>query len=475
MLLHDLSIKKFHEGLVNKEFKALEIAEQLYKWIDKHDKEIGAYLNLDKDAAYLQAEQVDLAIARGERVGPLAGVPLAIKDNILIAGQLATAASKSLANYRASYDAGVIKKLKQEEAVFLGKTNMDEFAMGSSTENSAFQITKNPHDLKLVPGGSSGGSAAAVAANMAVAALGSDTGGSIRQPATFCQVVGLKPTYGAISRYGLIAMASSLDQIGPITKTVEDAAVLFKAIAGYDSNDATSVETVYGNDLLNPKLEKIKATVVGLPKEYFGKGVEKGVAKKVEEAIAAIKSLKVKFKEISLPHTKYALSAYYIIMPAEISSNLARYDGVRYLRVSDAKAKSSKEFYVNNRSKGFGAEVKRRIALGAFVLSAGYHDAYYLQAQKIRQLIKQDFDKAFEDVDVILTPASPTKPFKIGERTKNPLAMYLSDVFTVPTNLAGLPAITIPPGFQLIGKHWREADILGLGQYYERVAKKSSS
>lgn len=471
MNLHELTIKKFHEGLVNKEFTALEMAEQLYKWIDKRDKEVGAYLRLNKDSAYLQAEQADLAIARGERVGLLAGVPLAIKDNILIAGQTATAASKSLADYRASYDGNVIKKLKQEKAVFIGKTNMDEFAMGSSTENSAFQKTKNPHNLKLVPGGSSGGSAAAVAGNLAVAALGSDTGGSIRQPAAFCQVVGLKPTYGAVSRFGLISMASSLDQIGPITKTVEDAAILFKTIAGYDSNDSTSVETVYGDDLLNPKLEKIKEMIIGLPKEYFGEGVEKGMAKKVEEVIATIKGLKIRFKEISLPHTKHALSAYYIIMPAEISSNLARYDGVRYSRVSSAKAKSSKDFYINNRSKGFGAEVKRRIILGTFVLSSGYYDAYYNQAQKIRQLIKQDFDQAFKEVDVILTPATPTKPFKLGERAKNPLTMYMSDVFTIPANLAGLPAIAIPPGFQLIGKRWREADILGLGQYYERISK----
>lgn len=472
MHLHDLTIKKFHEGLTSKEFTALEILKQLYKWIDKRDKEIGTYLNLDKDAAYAQAEQVDLAIARGERIGALAGVPLAIKDNILIAHQPATAASRSLANYRASYDAAVIRKLRQEQAVFAGKTNLDEFAMGSSTENSAFQTTKNPHNPKLVPGGSSGGSAAAVAAHMAAAALGSDTGGSIRQPAAFCQVVGLKPTYGAVSRYGLIAMASSLDQIGPITKSVEDAAILFRAIAGRDADDATSAETLYGDELLNPKIERIKEMIVGLPEEYFGQGISKEITKKIDEAIAAIKSLGVKFKKINLPHTKYALSAYYIIMPAEVSSNLARYDGIRYSPMPGIEAKTLKELYFKNRSKGFGPEVKRRIILGTFVLSAGYYDAYYLRAQKIRRLIRRDFEEAFKEVDVILAPVSPTPPFKLGERLKDPLAMYLSDIFTIPVNLAGLPAIAIPPGFQLIGRRWREDDILGLGQYYERISMK---
>ena len=469
MHLHDLTIKKFNQGLVNKEFTALEMVQQLYKFIEKEDKKINSYLSLDKEAAYLQAEAADLAIAKGKGVGPLTGVPLAIKDNILIADQPATAASKMLENYTATYDATVIRKLRNEGAVFLGKTNMDEFAMGSSTENSAFGNTKNPHDPKLVPGGSSGGSAAAVAAHLAVASLGSDTGGSIRQPADFCQVVALKPTYGAVSRYGLIAMASSLDQIGPITKNVEDAATLFQAISGHDEKDATSSEVIYGDELSNHKIEKLKKMVIGLPKEYFDKGVDKEIIKKVKKVVKDLEGLGIKFKEISLPHTKYAISCYYIIMPAEVSANLARFDGIRYSPLEGVKAKNLADLYLKNRSKGFGKEVKRRIMLGTFVLSSGYYDAYYAKAQKVRSLIKQDFDQAFKDVDVILTPVSPTKPFKFKEKTKDPLSMYMTDVLTVPANLAGLPALSMPPGFQLIGQHWREADILNIGHYYEHV------
>jgi aspartyl-tRNA(Asn)/glutamyl-tRNA(Gln) amidotransferase subunit A len=473
MHLHDLTIKKFNQGLVNKEFTALEMVQQLYKFIEKEDKKINSYLSLDKEAAYLQAEAADLAIAKGKGVGPLTGVPLAIKDNILIADQPATAASKMLENYTATYDATVIRKLRNEGAVFLGKTNMDEFAMGSSTENSAFGNTKNPHDSKLVPGGSSGGSAAAVAAHLAVASLGSDTGGSIRQPADFCQVVALKPTYGAVSRYGLIAMASSLDQIGPITKNVEDAATLFQAISGHDEKDATSSEVIYGDELSNHKIEKLKKMVIGLPKEYFDKGVDKEIIKKVKKVVKDLEGLGIKFKEISLPHTKYAISCYYIIMPAEVSANLARFDGIRYSPPEGVKAKNLADLYLKNRSKGFGKEVKRRIMLGTFVLSSGYYDAYYAKAQKVRSLIKQDFDQAFKDVDVILTPVSPTKPFKFKEKTKDPLSMYMTDVLTVPANLAGLPALSMPPGFQLIGQHWREADILNIGHYYEHVQNSS--
>lgn len=474
MHLHDLTIKKYHEGLSNKEFSALEMTEHFYKYINKEDQKIKAYLYLDKEAAYLQAEKTDLEIARGNRVNLLSGVPLAIKDNILIEGQPTAAASKILANYKAVYDATVIKKLRQLQSVFLGKTNMDEFAMGSSTEFSAFQITKNPHNSKLVPGGSSGGSAAAVAAHMAIAALGSDTGGSIRQPAAFCQVVGLKPTYGAVSRYGLMAMASSLDQIGPITKTVEDCALLFKAIAGYDSNDATSKEVLYGDDLLNPKLEKIKEMIVGIPKEYFQDGLDKDVAKEINQVIKDIESLKIKVKQISLPHTRYATACYYIIMPAEVSSNLARYDALRYSADPAVKTKNLGDFYFKNRSRRFGPEVKRRLILGAFVLSSGYYEAYYSQAQKVRSLIKKDFDLAFKEVDVILAPTYPSKPFKIGEKTKDPLKMYLSDIYTIPANLVGLPTVSIPPGFQLIGRPWKEADILGIGQYLERIRAKKT-
>ena len=478
MHLHDLTIKKFHDGLLNKEFSALEITQGFFDWISKEDKKISAYLSLSKDLAVRQAEAVDIKIAKNETISNLAGVPLAIKDNMLIEGSPVTAGSKILKDYTASYDGTVIKKLKESGAVFLGKTNLDEFAMGSSTENSAFQTTKNPHDLKRVPGGSSGGSAAAVAAHMAVAALGSDTGGSIRQPAAFCGVVGLKPTYGTVSRSGLIAMASSLDQIGPFTHTVEDAAILFKEIMGQDAMDSTSSpqSSMYGEDLLNPKLENVRKLKVGIPEEYFIDGLDKEVAEAVDKAIKDIESLKIEVKKIKLPHTKYALSCYYIIMPAEVSSNLERFEGIRY--GSREKAKNLLELYKKNREVGFGPESKRRILLGTFVLSSGYYDAYYAKAQKVRKLIKQDFDEAFKEVDVILTPVTPTPAFKIGEKTKDPLSMYLSDIFTIPANLAGLPAISIPVrnagsklpiGFQLMGKHFREADILGIGRFYDEI------
>ena len=485
MHLHDLTIKKFHDGLLKKEFSAFDVAKGLFDFIEDKDKEIGAYLSLAKDTALKQAEKVDIAVAKQEPVDALAGVPLAIKDAILIEGQPATAGSKILENYRAAYDATVISKLKSVGAVFLGKTNLDEFAMGSSTENSAFKVTKNPHDLTRVPGGSSGGSAAAVAARFCVYALGSDTGGSIRQPASLCGVVGLKTTYGAVSRHGLIAMASSLDQIGPIAKTVDDAALLFKAIAGKDQFDSTSVDAKYGPELTEPKLEDIKKMTIGVPSEYFVEGLDPAVSKAMEEAMAALKSLGIKFKEISLPHTKYALSCYYIIMPAEVSSNLARFDGIRY-GVRGEGHGNLLDLYKKSKSHGFGAETKRRIILGTYVLSSGYYDAYYAKAQKVRRLIKNDFDEAFNPknggVDVIFTPVAPTPAFKIGEKTDDPLAMYLSDIFTLPVNLAGLPAVSIPVkqasnaqsrvlpvGFQLIGKPWREADILGIGHYYEQL------
>jgi len=520
MNLHNLTIKKFHDGLINKEFSAFEAAENFFSDIEKKDEKIGAYLHLTKDLALSQANKIDVELAEGKDLGILVGLPMAIKDNILIKGEEATAGSKILENYRASYDATVIKKLKEAGAIFLGKTNLDEFAMGSSTENSAFKVTHNPYDLERVPGGSSGGSAAAVASDMAVAALGSDTGGSIRQPAGFCGVVGLKPTYGAVSRYGLIAMASSLDQIGPITKTVEDAKILFEAIRGKDPLDATSVEE-HKSEIKNYDLEGVRKLKIGLPKEYFTtpdiafgdlpasrcearragvkggrvSGLDNKTASAISEAIKNLKSLKIEFKEISLPHTKYALSCYYIIMFAEISANLARFDGVRYGRATSDKrqATSLRDIYFETRGRGFGAEVKRRIILGNFVLSSGYYDAYYSKAQKVRRLIKNDFDKAFDPsadgVDVILTPVSPTLPFKIGEKIDDPLAMYLSDIFTIPVNLAGLPALSmpvkhynittlqhgnneLPVGFQLIGKPFREADILGIGKYYEQINSK---
>ena len=484
--IRELTIKKFHDGLTNKQFSAFEITKEFFAYIKEKDKNIDAYLRLLKDSALEQASKVDVEFAKGKELNVLAGAPLAIKDNILIEGELCTSASKILENYKASYDATVIKKLKEAGAIFLGKTNMDEFAMGSSTENSAFKTTKNPRNLERVPGGSSGGSAAAVAADMCAAALGSDTGGSIRQPAGFCGIVGLKPTYGTVSRYGLMAMASSLDQIGPLTKTVEDAEILFNVIKGKDERDATSVEN-HKSQITNPKLENIQKLTIGLPKEYFVGGMDKETESKIQEAIKGLKSLKIEFKEISLPHTKYALSCYYIIMFAEVSANLARFDGIRYSRVSSSKLKASslKDIYFKTRGEGFGDEVKRRIMLGTFVLSSGYYDAYYAKAQKVRRLIKEDFEKAFEEIDLILTPVSPTTAFKIGEKTNDPLSMYLSDIFTIPLNLAGLPGMSIPVknlksqisnlksklpvGFQLIAKPFHENDIFEVGKFYERI------
>ena len=484
--LKNLTIKKVHEGLLNKDFSALELAQSFFARIKKEDPKIHAYLSLAEASAAREAEAVDLALAKDEPISEIAGTPLAIKDNILITGLPATAASKMLEHYTASYDAGVITKLKKQQAVFLGKANMDEFAMGSSTENSAFGTTHNPHDLTCVPGGTSGGSTAAVAADLAIAALGSDTGGSIRQPAAFCGVVGLKPTYGAVSRSGVIAMASSLDQVGPVTKTVEDAAALFNAIAGRDPLDATSSD-YYDHahaELLAPNWEKLKGLTIGLPEEYFIPGTDPSVIAAIERAIEKLKGMGMRFKKVSLPHAKYALSAYYIIMPAEVSSNLARFDGIRYARIRNQESgiRSLADLYLKQKGMGFGTESKRRIILGSFVLSSGYYDAYYEKAQRVRKLIRADFDEAFKEVDVLLTPVTPTSAFRIGEKVDDPLAMYLSDIFTIAVNLAGLPALSLPVdgfreakndgnlpiGFQLIGKKWREADILGIGRFYER-------
>ncbi len=517
MDLKNLTITSLHEGLLAKEFSAVEVTKEYIESIEEFDANIGAYLSVDAANAIVEAEKVDVAIAKGNLVGFLAGVPMGIKDAILVRGMHATAGSKILEKYEAAYDATVIARLRKEGAVILGKTNLDEFAMGSSTENSAFKLTKNPHDPTRVPGGSSGGSAAALAANMALAALGSDTGGSIRQPASFCGVVGLKPTYGAVSRFGLIAMSSSLDQIGPFAKTVEDAAIIFKAIAGVDRYDSTSAPVVYGDELLSTDFDKLRGMTIGLPREYFIEGVEPEVTCAIESVIEFYKKQGIKFKEISLPHTKYALSDYYIVMPAEVSSNLARYDGIRYARISAdqnaderrynirenprshqrVSAPSLLELYRKSRSEGMGAETKRRIILGTFVLSSGYYDAYYAKAQKVRALIKKDFTDAFKDVDIILTPVAPTRAFKFGEKTADPLQMYLSDVFTIPVNLAGLPGISIPvrtqinadqhprgsaqignprasalpTGFQLIGRPWREVDLFNAGRFYEEQTR----
>ncbi|MCR4261073.1 MAG: Asp-tRNA(Asn)/Glu-tRNA(Gln) amidotransferase subunit GatA, partial [Candidatus Colwellbacteria bacterium] len=459
MKLNELTLKATVEGIKKGEFKALDVAKATLDEIDAKEGEMGAYLSVNKEDVLASAQAVDDAVAAGGKLGNLAGASIALKDAILYKGYPTTAGSKILKEYIASYDSTVSRKLREAGAVIIGKTNMDEFAMGSSTENSGFKLTRNPRDLERVPGGSSGGSAAAVAADMASAALGSDTGGSIRQPAAFCGIVGLKTTYGAVSRYGLIAMASSLDQIGPMTKTVEDAAIVFKAIAGKDQLDSTSnAKAQYGDDILSPDLGSLKKLKIGIPKEYFEGGLDDDVEKSLQETISWFKKEGFSVEEVSLPNTKYALSVYYVLMPAEASTNLARFDGIRY--GTRHEAKDLEELYLKDRGEGFGAEVKRRITLGTFVLSAGYYEAYYGKAQKVRALIKKDFDEAFKKVDVLLTPTTPTVPFKFGEKSQSPLQMYLSDIFTIPANLAGIPALNIPVkgregklpvGFQLMG------------------------
>ena len=481
MNLKELTIKQAHEFLENREVSSVELTKEFLKDIREKDEDIHAFLSLAEEEAIEQAKKVDERIAKGELVEILAGIPAAIKDNILIRGAKATAASKILENYIAPYDATVIKKLKEEEAVFIGKTNMDEFAMGSSTENSGFGPTKNPVDLKRVPGGSSGGSAAAVKAGFCVYALGSDTGGSIRQPASFCGVVGFKPSYGAVSRHGLIAMASSLDQIGPITKNVDDAAIIFEAIRGGDELDSTSVHREW-EDFSNPiDIEEIK---IGVPREYFTHGLDKDIEKNIRAVIAKLEKEGVKIKEISLPYSEWALAAYYIIMPAEVSANLARFDGMKYgfseIKNSKLKIQNLLDVYLKSRGEGFGDEVRRRIMLGTYILSAGYYDAYYKKAQKVRRLIKAEFDNVFKSVDIILTPTTPSTAFKFGEKTSDPLSMYLADIYTVSVNLAGAPAISLPcgeanglpVGLQLIGKNFEDVKLLQIAELIETIIKE---
>ncbi len=479
MEINNLTINKIHDGLSKKEFSAVEITKEYLGQIDKKDKAISAFLSVTEDLAISQAKEVDKLISEGKKIPILAGVPCAIKDNILVEGVKCTAGSKILEDYVAPYDATVIRKLKSEGAVILGKTNLDEFAMGASTENSAFKLTHNPVDFSRVPGGSSGGSAAAVAAAECCYTLGSDTGGSIRQPASFCGVVGLKPTYGAVSRYGLIAFASSLDQIGPIAKTVQDVETVFKAISGKDELDSTSVALNLKSQILNPKQIlnskfQIQNLRIGIPKEYFVKGIDEEVEKIIKEIIKKIEKQGAKIEEISLPHTEYALATYYILAPSEASANLARYDGIKY-GFSENKKDDILDVYLESRGKGFGPEVKRRIMLGTYSLSSGYYDAYYLKAQEVKNLIKSDFKKAFEKVDLIFTPVSPTTAFKIGEKTKDPFSMYLSDIYTVAVNLAGLPAISLPcgkinelpVGLQIIGRLFEENKILKTASFIE--------
>jgi len=476
MSFEKFTISDIHSGLVKKDFSAVELAKFYLERIKKGNKEIGAFLDLTEDLALSQAKRVDNLLSQKKELPLLAGLPMAIKDNILVKGLKCTAGSKILENYEAAYEATVVKKLRQEEVVLLGKTNLDEFAMGSSTENSAFQKTRNPHNLRYVPGGSSGGSAAAVAAGQASAALGSDTGGSIRQPSAFCGLVGLKPTYGTVSRFGLIAFASSLDQIGPITRTVEDAEIIFKAIKGWDENDSTSVKE-RKKVSANKRLE-INNLRLGAPKEYFSEGINAKIKERIKRIINKMGEQGAKIEEVSLPHTEYAIPCYYIIASSEASANLARYDGIRYGKpAKERENEGLMDIYLRNRGEGFGPEVKRRIMLGTYALSAGYYDAYYLKAQKARTLIKNDFEKVFRDVDIIITPTTPTPPFKLGERTENPLEMYMSDVLTAPVNLSGLPAISIPAGkvdglpvgLQLIGKPFCEDEIFQAGKLIEQI------
>jgi aspartyl-tRNA(Asn)/glutamyl-tRNA(Gln) amidotransferase subunit A len=472
-----LTIDAARTSVQERKSSAASLAEAFYAKIQSDDPKIGAYLTLCKDRALAKALEMDALAAKGEKLPPLGGVPVGIKDVMVTSGVRTTAGSKILDNYIPPYDCTAVSRLEAAGAVVLGKLNCDEFAMGSSNENSAWKPVHNPRDLSRVPGGSSGGSAAAVAADMAVVALGSDTGGSIRQPASFCGVVGMVPTYGRVSRYGLIAFASSLDHIGPLAKTVKDAALVLRTIAGRDPMDSTSAELPVPDYVA--EIEKpVRGMKIGVAKEYLGEGLDPEVRKSVEEAIQKLASLGCEVVEISLPHTKYAVPAYYLVATAEASSNLARFDGVRYgYRASNGRTLS--EMYRRTRDHGFGAEVKRRIMLGTYALSAGYYDAYYLKAQKVRTLLTRDFEEAFKKVDVIATPTSPTAAFKLGEKVDDPLAMYLADIYTVTADLAGIPGISVPCGetkeqlpigLQLLGKHFDEATILRVAHAYEQTA-----
>ena len=473
MGLNSLTLIKLRQLMDRGEVRPHEILIDVFKRIQEVEEKVRAYISLATDKAYEMAKDSEEYIFSG-KTSFVTGIPIAIKDNICTKNIFTTCASKILYNFRPPYESTVTSRLLKGRYILVGKTNMDEFAMGSSTENSGFHITKNPWNLECVPGGSSGGSAAAVAADECIAALGSDTGGSIRQPASFCGVVGLKPTYGMVSRFGLVAFASSLDQIGPITKCVADSAILMNVIAGHDPMDSTSV-ALDKIDFTESLGRDVKGFRIGIPKEYFIEGMDKDVEERVREAIAQLESLGCIPVEISLPHTEYAVATYYIVATSEASSNLARYDGVKYgLRV---EGKDLLDMYMKTRSRGFGAEVKRRIMLGTYSLSAGYYDAYYKKALQVRNLIRKNFESAFKEVDFIVTPTSPSPAFKIGEKVEDPLQMYLSDIFTISVNLAGLPAISIPCGFslnglpigfQIIGKPFDERGILQLAYAYEQ-------
>lgn len=476
--LYALTIHEAQALLAAKDISAAALTESVLARIAAVEPAVDAYITVCHETARKTAENADKAIAGG-KAGPMTGIPIAIKDLICTKGIKTTCASKMLADFIAPYDATVMEKLTACGAVMVGKANMDEFAMGSSTENSAFKTTKNPWDTKRIPGGSSGGSAAAVAADMCLGALGSDTGGSIRQPASHCGVVGLKPTYGRVSRFGLVAFASSLDQIGPITKDVTDAAILFAAIAGYDPRDSTAIDqpvTDPGKELSGG----IKNMTIGIPREYMEtEGIDPEVQAAVLKAIDVMKDAGANFRDISLPHAPHAVAAYYLIAPAEASSNLARYDGVKY-GFRDRTAKGGiRDMYTATRSAGFGPEVRRRILLGTYALSSGYYDAYYKKASQIRTLIRQDFEAAFNTCDVVVSPVAPTAAFAIGEKTEDPMQMYLSDIFTLSANLAGIPGISVPCGFtktglpvglQLMGNYFEEAALLKAAYAYEQAS-----
>ena len=473
------SIRELHQQLISKERSAVEITQAALARIQAVEPQVHSFLQVTGDRALEQAQQVDAKLAAGEEIGLLAGIPIGIKDNMCTKGIRTTCASRILENFVPPYESTVTAKLATAGAVMVGKTNLDEFAMGGSTENSAFYPTANPWDLDRVPGGSSGGSAAAVAAGECTVSLGSDTGGSIRQPASLCGIVGMKPTYGLVSRYGLVAFASSLDQIGPFGRSVEDAAILLQEIAGHDPKDSTSLNVEIPNyaSLLKPAFSKKKKFRIGVVKETFGEGLDPQVEQAVQAAIAQFKDLGAEIKEISCPQFRAGIAAYYIIAPSEASANLARYDGVKYGARAE-NAENLMEMYTKTRAQGFGAEVKRRIMIGTYALSAGYYDAYYLKAQKVRTLIKRDFEKAFDQVDVLVCPTAPTTAFKAGEKTNDPLGMYLLDLMTIPANLAGLPGLSLPCGFddqglpiglQIIGNVLREDLVLQAAYAYEQA------
>lgn len=473
----NLSVTETVAGVRDGKVSPTQIASAYFEQIEKHDGKVGAFLSLLKEKAMDQAAKLEKKRKEGGNLGRLAGVTVALKDNMALDGFPLTCASKILKGHTASYTATTLEKLEAEGAVFVGKTNLDEFAMGSSTENSAFHVTKNPWNLNCVPGGSSGGSAAAVAASMALTSLGSDTGGSIRQPAALCGSVGLKPTYGAVSRYGLVAFASSLDQIGPMARTAEDAQAIFEVLSGHDPKDSTSLSKPL------PRAQDFKGKKIrlGLPKEYFqGAALDGAVDKSMKEAVEVFKKEGFEIKEVSLPNTQYALPVYYILAPSEASANLARYDGVRY--GARAAAKDLIELYQKSRTEGFGPEVQRRILIGTFALSHGYYEAYYGKANQARAAISEDFKKAFDSVDYLITPTAPTPAFKIGEKAQDPVSMYLSDIFTIPVNLAGVPAISIPCGFsqdklpiglQIIGPMESDFSLLSLAAFFERATGKA--